>query len=115
MRLLYRFYDLLEGQILIDGVDISKCRLYELRDKIAIVPQDCVLFNDSILYNIAYGGLSNEEVSKRLDDPTKDEELLDLILPASKMSQLHPFIMNLKRGYWDMVGERGLRLSGGEK
>jgi ABC-type multidrug transport system fused ATPase/permease subunit len=79
------------------------------------VPQDCVLFNDTILYNIAYGGLSNEEIKKRLDDQTKEDELLDLILPASKLSQLHPFIMNLKRGYWDMVGERGLRLSGGEK
>ena len=59
MRLIYRFYDLKEGQILIDGVDISQCRLHELRDKIAIVPQDCVLFNDSILYNVAYGGIND--------------------------------------------------------
>lgn len=57
MRLLYRFYDLTDGQILIDGQDIKNMKLEELRGHIAIVPQDCVLFNDTVLYNIAYGGI----------------------------------------------------------
>jgi len=57
MRLLYRFYDICEGQILIDGIDIKKMKISELRKHIAIVPQDCVLFNDTILYNIGYGGV----------------------------------------------------------
>ena len=57
MRLLYRFYDLTEGQILIDGQDISKITLGDLRDNISIVPQDCVLFNDTVLYNISTGGV----------------------------------------------------------
>jgi ATP-binding cassette subfamily B protein len=60
MRLLYRFYDIDEGQILIDGQDISQMRIDDLRSKIAIVPQDCVLFNDTVLYNIAYGGIRDE-------------------------------------------------------
>jgi len=59
MRLLYRFYDVVDGQILIDGQDISQMKLYDLRNHIGIVPQDCVLFNDTILYNIAYGALND--------------------------------------------------------
>lgn len=58
MRLLYRFYDVKKGQILIDGVDISKAKISALRSNIAIVPQDCVMFNDTAAYNIAYGGVS---------------------------------------------------------
>ena len=58
MRLLYRFYDVNQGQILVDGVDISKTKISTLRSNIAIVPQDCVMFNDTAAYNIAYGGVS---------------------------------------------------------
>lgn len=63
MRLLYRFYDVTGGQILIDGQDISKMSLFDLRNHIGIVPQDCVLFNDTILYNIAYGALNDPVIS----------------------------------------------------
>ena len=62
MRLLYRFYDISGGQILIDGQDISQMNLNELRSNIAIVPQDCVLFNDTVMYNIAYGSIRDKEI-----------------------------------------------------
>ena len=62
MRLLYRFYDIQSGSICIDGQDISQTKLKELRNNIAIVPQDCVLFNETILYNIAYGGINNPQI-----------------------------------------------------
>lgn len=61
-------------------------RLYELRDLIGIVPQDCVLFNDTILYNIAYGALNNPRVPEIIDDDKKTEELMDIIVPAAKQS-----------------------------
>ena len=70
MRLIYRFYDITSGQITIDGTDISQMRLEELRSNIAIVPQDCVLFNDTITYNIAYGAIREKEIMSKIDDPT---------------------------------------------
>lgn len=99
-RLLYRFYDLSEGRILIDGQDIREVTMDSLRALIGIVPQDTVLFNDSIYYNIAYGRPS----------ATKDE-----VIEAAKIAKIHDFIMSLPQGYDTIVGERGLKLSGGEK
>ena len=71
MRLLYRFYDVQEGQIFIDGQDISQMRLSDLRSQVAIVPQDCVLFNDTVMYNIAYGAIREKDIQAMIDDPTK--------------------------------------------
>lgn len=88
---------------------------YDLRNKIGIVPQDCVLFNDTILYNIAYGALNDKRIAEIIDNEEYTDELLDMIVPAAKRSSIHPFIMKLKMGYWEKVGERGLKLSGGEK
>lgn len=73
MRLLYRFYDITSGQITIDGTDISQVKLEDLRSNIAIVPQDCVLFNDSITYNIAYGAIREKDIMSMIDDPEKQE------------------------------------------
>ncbi len=99
-RLLFRFYDIQSGVITIDGQDISKYQQSSLRMLIGIVPQDTVLFNDSIGYNIAYGkpGSSQEEVEA-----------------AARTAHIHDFIMSLPDGYKTAVGERGLKLSGGEK
>ena len=99
-RLLFRFYDVTSGNIELDGQDIRSLRQTSLRKAIGIVPQDTVLFNDTIAYNIAYGkpGASQEEI-----------EL------AAKAAQIHDFISSLPDGYKAMVGERGLKLSGGEK
>ncbi|MCF8474285.1 MAG: ABC transporter ATP-binding protein/permease [Emcibacter sp.] len=99
-RILFRFYDISSGQILIDGQDISKVSQKSLRQKIGVVPQDTVLFNDSIKYNIRYGR----------PDAT-DEEVQN----AAKHAQIHDFIMSLPDQYDSEVGERGLKLSGGEK
>ena len=115
MKLIYRFYDIQGGSITIDGEDISKMKVSHLRNQIAIVPQDCVLFNDTILYNIAYGALNDPVIRKMIDDPEKALELLNIIVPAAKRSSIHPMIMTTKMGYWEKVGERGLKLSGGEK
>ena len=65
----------------------------DLRQNIAIVPQDCVLFNDTIMYNIAYGAVRDKKYKELMDDPKKEEELLEAILPASKKAQFHPFIV----------------------
>ncbi|MDF3035456.1 MAG: transporter, putative xenobiotic-transporting ATPase, partial [Paucimonas sp.] len=99
-RLLYRFYDVGNGVIEIDGQDIRKVTQSSLRNAIGIVPQDTVLFNDTIEYNIAYGrpGASKEE-----------------IVAAAKTAHIHDFIESLPDGYATSVGERGLKLSGGEK
>ncbi|MGA8148891.1 MAG: ABC transporter ATP-binding protein/permease [Gallionellaceae bacterium] len=99
-RLLFRFYDVNEGRILIDGQDIRSVTQASLRAAIGIVPQDTVLFNDTIYYNIAYGrvGTTREEV-----------------LQAARSAHIHAFIESLPHGYDSMVGERGLKLSGGEK
>jgi ABC-type transport system involved in Fe-S cluster assembly fused permease/ATPase subunit len=99
-RLLYRFYDVGEGAIRIDGVDLRQLTQASLRGSIGIVPQDTVLFNDSIYYNIRYGRpeASREEVEA-----------------AARAAHIHEFIVSLPDGYETPVGERGLKLSGGEK
>ncbi len=99
-RLLYRFYDVGGGRITIDGQDIRDIQQTSLRAAIGIVPQDTVLFNDSIEYNIAYGkpGATREE-----------------IVAAARLAQIHDFVAGLPEGYGTPVGERGLKLSGGEK
>ena len=99
-RLLFRFYDVQAGRILIDGQDIRSVTQASLRSAIGIVPQDTVLFNDSIYYNIAYGR----------PDASHDD-----ILQAAQAAHIHDFIVSLPKGYDTMVGERGLKLSGGEK
>ncbi|MBI3897712.1 MAG: ABC transporter ATP-binding protein/permease [Gammaproteobacteria bacterium] len=99
-RLLFRFYDVTNGRILIDGQDIRSVTQKSLRAHIGIVPQDTVLFNDSIYYNIAYGR----------PDASRDE-----IIQAATHAHIHHFIESLPQGYDSMVGERGLKLSGGEK
>ena len=99
-RLLFRFYDVGSGAIRFNGTDIRELTQDSLRAHIGIVPQDTVLFNDSIYYNIAYGrpGASREEV-----------------IEAAKSAHIHDFVMSLPDGYDTTVGERGLKLSGGEK
>jgi ATP-binding cassette subfamily B protein len=99
-RLLYRFYDVTSGRITIDGQDLRAVEQASLRAAIGIVPQDTVLFNDSIEYNIAYGrpGATHEE-----------------IVAAARLAQIHDFVGSLPEGYATPVGERGLKLSGGEK
>ncbi len=99
-RLLYRFYDVSGGAIRINGADIRGLRQANLRAAIAIVPQDTVLFNDSIYYNIQYGRPS----------ATREE-----VIAAARAAHIHDFISRLPDGYDSMVGERGLKLSGGEK
>ena len=99
MRLLYRFYELDEGQIYIDGVDITKLKVTDLRSQIAIVPQDCVLFNDTIAYNIGYGAVRDPHIKALLDDKTKMDELVESIIPAAKKAQIHDFIMAKSKGY----------------
>ncbi len=100
LRLLYRFYDISSGQILIDGQDISQVTQLSLRRAIGIVPQDSVLWNDTIGANISYG-----------KEGADDEE----IITASKAARLHERILGFPEGYETIVGERGVRLSGGEK
>ena len=99
-RLLFRFYDPQNGSIKIDGQDIRDITQESLHSSIGVVPQDTVLFNDTIYYNIAYGidNASQAAVEK-----------------AAKDAQIHDFILSLPEGYETMVGERGLKLSGGEK
>ena len=99
-RLLFRFYDPQSGSITIDGQDLRDVTQDSLRDVIGVVPQDTVLFNDSIRYNIAYGDVSAE--------PGQIED-------AARRAQLSDFIAKLPDGYQTRVGERGLKLSGGEK
>jgi ABC-type transport system involved in Fe-S cluster assembly fused permease/ATPase subunit len=99
-RLLYRFYDVSGGSLRINGVDIREARQASLRAAIGIVPQDTVLFNDTILYNIRYG---RPEAS--------DEEVFE----AARAAHIHDFIETLPAKYETTVGERGLKLSGGEK
>jgi ATP-binding cassette subfamily B protein len=99
-RLLFRFYDVQSGAVRIDGQDLRDVTQESLHDAIGVVPQDTVLFNDTIGYNIAYGR----------DGATRDE-----IIAAAKAAQIHDFIETLPEGYETQVGERGLKLSGGEK
>ncbi|MGR3838209.1 MAG: ABCB family ABC transporter ATP-binding protein/permease [Cognatishimia sp.] len=99
-RLLFRFYDVKGGALKIDGQDVRDVTQQSLHDAIGVVPQDTVLFNDTIRYNIAYGrdGASQAEIEE-----------------AARAAQIHEFIQELPEGYETMVGERGLKLSGGEK
>ena len=99
-RLLFRFYDVQKGAIKIDGQDLRDITQKSLHCSIGVVPQDTVLFNDTIYYNIAYG----------LDNASRS-----LVETAAKDAQIHDFIMSLPQGYETTVGERGLKLSGGEK
>jgi ATP-binding cassette, subfamily B, heavy metal transporter len=99
-RLLYRFYDVSGGRITVDRQDLRAVQQSSVRSAIGIVPQDTVLFNDSIEYNIAYGR----------PDASKNE-----IIAAAKLAQIHDFVNSLPEGYATPVGERGLKLSGGEK
>jgi ATP-binding cassette, subfamily B, heavy metal transporter len=99
-RLLYRFYDVQQGRITIAGQDVREVTQASVRQAIGIVPQDTVLFNDTVEYNIAYGrpGASRAEVEE-----------------AARAARIHDFIASTPKGYGTMVGERGLKLSGGEK
>ncbi len=99
-RLLFRFYDTSAGSILVDGQDIRGCTQMSLRHEIGIVPQDTVLFNESIYYNIQYAN----PAANRLQ-----------VEEAARLADLHDFIMGLPKRYDTIVGERGLKLSGGEK
>ena len=99
-RLLFRFYDVSSGALKIDGQDVRDVRQSSLREQIGVVPQDTVLFNDTIGYNIAYGRENASEAD---------------VVEAAKAAQIHDFIMSLPNGYDTSVGERGLKLSGGEK
>ncbi|HIV71905.1 MAG TPA: ABC transporter ATP-binding protein/permease [Candidatus Aquabacterium excrementipullorum] len=99
-RLLYRFYDVQDGRITVNGHDVKGLTQDSLRRHIGIVPQDTVLFNDTVAYNIGYGrtGATQDEVEQ-----------------AARAARIHDFIVNTPKGYDTMVGERGLKLSGGEK
>ncbi|CAI5515262.1 unnamed protein product [Closterium sp. Naga37s-1] len=100
LRLLYRFFDADSGSIKVDGQDIRQATIGSLRKSIGVVPQDTVLFNDSIMYNIRYGR------------PTAtDEEVYE----AARQAAIHEQILEFPKGYDTMVGERGLKISGGEK
>ena len=99
-RLLFRFYDVTGGRVVIDGQDVRDVTQDSLRAAIGIVPQDTVLFNDGIGYNIGYG-----------DPATKPEE----VERAARLARIHDFVEDLPDGYDTVVGERGLKLSGGEK
>ncbi|OQR84425.1 ATP-binding Cassette (ABC) Superfamily [Achlya hypogyna] len=99
-RLLFRFYDVTAGRICIDGQDIAKVTQASLRQAIGIVPQDAVMFNDTILYNIQYGRHTATEAE---------------VVDAAKAARLYDFVMTLPLGFQTRVGERGLKLSGGEK
>ena len=99
-RLLFKFYDPKEGGVYINNININKISQESLRKMIGVVPQDTVLFNDTIYYNIAYGNT----------DASKEEVII-----AAKNADIHNFISTLPDGYETIVGERGLKLSGGEK
>ena len=99
-RLLFRFYDVQQGALTIDGQDVRDVTQESLHSQIGVVPQDTVLFNDTIMYNIAYG---------------RPEASHSEIIAAAKAAKIHDFILSLPDGYDTTVGERGLKLSGGEK
>lgn len=99
-RILFRFYDIVSGEVLIDGQDTASVTQQSLREQIGVVPQDTVLFNDTLLYNIRYG---------------RPEATDDEVKAAAGLAQIHDFVAKLPDGYETQVGERGLKLSGGEK
>lgn len=90
-------------------------KVADLRNSIAIVPQDCVLFNDTVAYNIGYGSVKDPKFKAMVDDPARFDELVETITPASKRAQIYDFIEKKKDSWSTKVGERGLKLSGGEK
>lgn len=100
LKLLFRFYDAKSGAITIDGNDIRNVTLKSLRDQISVVPQDTILFNESLLYNLLYA---------------KPDATLSEVFEACKAASIHQKILGFPNGYDTAVGERGLRLSGGEK
>ncbi|KHJ85333.1 ABC transporter, ATP-binding protein [Oesophagostomum dentatum] len=100
IRLLFRLFECPEGSVSYDGTDVRNLKLQSLRRQIGIVPQDTVLFNDTIMYNIRFGRPS-----------ATDEEIYE----AAKAAMIHEKIISLPDGYDTLVGERGLKLSGGEK
>eukprot|EP00456_Euglypha_rotunda_P018451 TRINITY_DN16590_c0_g1_i6.p1 TRINITY_DN16590_c0_g1~~TRINITY_DN16590_c0_g1_i6.p1 ORF type:complete len:366 (-),score=68.45 TRINITY_DN16590_c0_g1_i6:40-1137(-) len=104
-RLLYRFFEIQDGRILIDGQDVRQVTQKSLRQTIGIVPQDTVLFNDTVQYNIGYG------IYGRVAAGASEDQ----IHTAAKSAAIHDFVMTQKDKYKTFVGERGLRLSGGEK
>ncbi len=99
-RILFRFYAIQKGEVLVDGKSIDAVTQKSLREAIGVVPQDTVLFNDTIKYNIHYGR----------PEATEEE-----VVQAAKLARIHDFVVKLPQGYETMVGERGLKLSGGEK
>jgi len=99
-RLLFRFYDVIDGALRIDGQDVRDVKSQSVHGQIGVVPQDTVLFNDTIYYNIAYGR----------PDASRDE-----VEDAARAAKIHDFVESLPDGYQTTVGERGLKLSGGEK
>jgi len=99
-RLLYRFYDVNAGKVAVDGNNVADVTQASLRSAVGIVPQDTVLFNDTIAYNIRYGR----------PDATEQE-----VFDAARLASIHEFVLSLPKGYETRVGERGLKLSGGEK
>ncbi|XP_072022465.1 iron-sulfur clusters transporter ABCB7, mitochondrial-like [Amphiura filiformis] len=100
VRLLFRFYDPHQGRILINGQDIKSVEMESLRKSIGVVPQDCVLFHNTIFYNLQYGNL---------------ESTAEEVFAAAKMADVHNSVEKMPKGYDTEVGERGLKLSGGEK
>eukprot|EP00055_Hartaetosiga_balthica_P008383 m.31044 g.31044 ORF g.31044 m.31044 type:complete len:775 (-) comp6273_c1_seq1:98-2422(-) len=100
LRLLYRFYDPQDGVIRVNGQDIRDVNVDSLRKVLGVVPQDCVLFNDTIFYNIKYGNLKADDAA---------------VYEAAKIANIHHIIERMPQGYDSQVGERGLKLSGGEK
>ena len=115
MRLLYRFYDTVDGSIFIDGQDVTKMKISDLRSNIAIVPQDCVLFNDTVRYNVAYGGVKDPIFRKKIDNIDYRDEVMEKLEEATKKAQILDYIKSKKDEFEEIVGERGLKLSGGEK
>lgn len=99
-RLLFRFYDVNRGQVLVDGVDVRDCTQASLREALGVVPQDTVMFNDTIRYNLAYA---------------RPDAMEEQVAEAARRANLDRFIEELPLGYDTVVGERGLKLSGGEK
>lgn len=99
-KLLFRFYDPQEGSVQVNGEDIRDYNLKSFRERIGVVPQDCVLFNDTIYNNIRYGNLNATE---------------EQIIEAAKVADLHRSVEEMNFGYDTIVGERGVKLSGGEK
>jgi subfamily B ATP-binding cassette protein MsbA len=100
VNLLPRFYDVEDGEILIDGQDIRRVTLKSLRDQIGLVTQQTILFNDTVRNNIAYGSLGRS-----------DQEIIE----AAKAANAHDFVMKLPEGYGTLIGEQGVKLSGGER